>query len=132
MKAFVIKRFSIEPVFLAILVAAFSGTTYSQTGISPRAGVGAPDIFKVIAEGQEQRVMEGTLNPGQKTPSLSYPAGTVVYYLTNCNLKVTEFGVDVDTYPTAGSARIITPAINNQTRQNVGKSACRFVIVERQ
>jgi hypothetical protein len=132
MKARAIKRFSIELVFLSILVAAFSGTTYSQTSIGPRASVGAPDIFKVIAEGQEQRVMEATLNPGQKTPALSYPAGTVIYYLTNCSLKVTEFGVDVDTYPTAGSVRIVTPAINSQTRQNVGKSACRFVIVERQ
>ena len=114
-----------------LLVVVVPGAAHSQVATSPRAHVAAPNIFKIIAEGQQQRVMEGTLKPGQKTPPLSHPPGSVVYYLTDCKLKATESGVDIDTSPTAGTVRI-TPLVNSLTRLNVGKSDCRMLIVERQ
>lgn len=114
-----------------LLIAVLPCIALSQVPVSPRAHIAAPEVFKVIAEGQQQRVVEVTLKPGQKTPATSHPQGTVVYYLTDCSLKLTQSGVDVDTYPAAGSVRI-HPAINSVTRLNVGKSDCKTLIVEPQ
>lgn len=131
MKAHAQERSSVLRVFCMCLAVVLPNLAYSQVPIGPRAHTAAPDIFTVIAEGQQQRVMAGTLKPGQKTPALSHPAGTVVYFLTDCRLKATEFGVDVDMYPTAGTARI-TPAVNSLTRLNVGSSDCKMLVIERQ
>lgn len=85
----------------------------------------------MLAEGQSQRVVEATLRPGQVAPAISHPQGTVIYFVTSCSLKVTTNGVDVHTYPEAGTARIL-PAAVSPTRTNVGKSDCRMVFVERE
>jgi hypothetical protein len=131
MKTHVHRNSSSLRVACLLLLAVLSSVALSQVAVSPRAHIAAPEVFKVIAEGQGQRVMEGTLKPGQKTPALSHPLGTVVYYLTDCSLKVTEFGVDADTNPAAGAVRI-TLAVNNLSRLNVGQSDCKILIVERQ
>ena len=115
----------------SLLVAALPSVAYSQPVISPRAHIAAPDVYKVIAEGHQQRVMEAVLKPGQRSSATSHPQGTVTYYLTDCSLKVTEFGVDADINSPALTA-LITPTINSRTRLNVGNSDCKMIIVEPQ
>jgi hypothetical protein len=131
MKTALPTTFSVACSFCASLMALFPGFVSAQSTISPRAHLAAPDLYKVIAEGNQSRVMEVVLRPGQRDPIHSHPSGTAIYFVTACSLKVTQFGVDVDTYPAAGTARIYG-AIGSHSTLNVGKSDCKMVIVEPQ
>lgn len=113
-------------------MAALPCVTYAQAPIAPRAHIAAPDIYKVLAEGHQQRVIEVTLKPGQESPAVSHPQGTVTYYVTDCSVKGTlNSGFEYHSYPVAGSARI-SAAVNSQTRVNIGKSDCKMVFIERE
>lgn len=125
------RSLSVVRVCCPILVIALPSLTCAQTPIAPRAHIAAPDIYKVLAEGHQQRVIEATLKPGQESPAVSHPQGTVVYYVTDCSLKGTSNSVEWHSYPGAGSARIIA-ATSSQTRMNIGKSDCKIVFIERE
>ena len=131
MKTALRTTFSATCFFGAFLMALFPGLVSAQPTISPRVHLAAPDIYKIIAEGNQSRVMEIVLKPKQRDPIHSHPSGTAIYFVTACSLKVTQFGVDVDTYPAAGTARIYG-AIGSHSTLNVGKSDCKMVIVEPQ
>jgi hypothetical protein len=118
--------------FCLLLVSIVPGEVCAQiAAASPRVHVVAPDMYKIVAEGNRHRVMEVTMRPGQRDPPHSHPEGTAVYFLTDCTLKVTQYGVDVDTYPSAGNARTYA-AISSHSTLNVGKADCRMVFFEPQ
>ena len=53
----------------------------------PRSFEASPDVYKVIAENNEYRVIAVTWKPGQRDVQHSHPASTV-YYLTNSALRI--------------------------------------------
>lgn len=117
-------------VCFSFVVTASPCVAFAQAPIPPRAHIAAPDIYKVLAEGHQQRVLMATLKPGQVSPPVSHPLGTVVYYVTDCSMKFTADGMEMSTFPVAGSARFV--ASNIVQRVNTGKSDCKMVFVERE
>jgi hypothetical protein len=117
------------PALTALLLALPLGA-HAQGASAPRAHVAAPDVYRVLAQGRQQRVLEAVLKPGQEAAAVSHPSDFVVYYVTACNLKATIDGVDIHTYPEAGTARISLPT-RSTVRRNIGSSDCRIVFIER-
>jgi hypothetical protein len=88
-----------------------------------------PDVYKVLAENDEMRVVLATWKPGQKDKSHSHPMAAV-YTLKDCQARIATPGNVKEVSNTAGTARI-NPAVKSHTFENTGKTECQQVLVER-
>ena len=117
---------------LVALAACFVATAaFAQ--MAPHALSASPDIYKVIAENDQYRVMEVTWKPGQIDKLHSHPS-SAVYYVTDCKLKSsTPYPIpalNAQSERTAGSAAV-NPPIPAHDVQNVGTADCRLIMFER-
>lgn len=95
----------------------------------PRSFVASPDIYKVIAENDQYKVIAVIWKPGQKDVVHSHPANAV-YYLTDCSLRIyAPDGTHRDAQPRAGFAIVQRP-IPGHVLENIGTSDCRLVMFE--
>lgn len=89
-----------------------------------------PDVYKVLAENDELRVVLATWKPGQKDKSHSHPMAAV-YTIKDCHARITTpDGKVKEVDNKAGSARV-NPAVKSHTFENIGKNECQQVLVER-
>jgi hypothetical protein len=117
----------------ALLVAScalwlgLSGLAQAQT--LPRSYVASPDIYQVIAQNDQFKVIAVTWKPGQRDVVHSHPANAV-YYLTDCSLRIhAPDGSSRDAQPRAGAA-IVQQAIPGHVLENIGSADCRLVMFE--
>ncbi|MBK5206666.1 MAG: hypothetical protein JJD98_15045 [Polaromonas sp.] len=61
----------------ALTIIATLGSAIAQT--TPHSLVASPDIYKVIAENEQYRVIEVTWKAGQRDKMHSHPASAVYY-----------------------------------------------------
>ncbi len=95
----------------------------------PRSFVASPDIYKVIAQNDQYKVIAVTWKSGQKDVAHSHPA-SAVYYLTDCSLRIyAKDGSDRDAQPRAGAA-IVQQPIPAHVLENIGTADCRLVMFE--
>jgi hypothetical protein len=95
----------------------------------PRSFVASPDVYKVIAQNDQYKVISVTWKPGQKDILHAHPANAV-YYLTDCSLRVhAQDGSFRDVAPRAGAAVVQVP-IPGHALENVGTADCRLVMFE--
>jgi len=95
----------------------------------PRSFVASPDIYKIIAENDQYKVVSVTWKPGQKDVIHSHPA-SAVYYLTDCSLRIyAKDGAFRDAQPRAGAAIVQRP-IPGHVLENIGTSDCRLIMFE--
>ena len=95
----------------------------------PRSFVASPDIYKVIAQDAQFKVIAVTWKPGQKDVAHSHPANAV-YYLTDCSLRLhAPDGTSRDVQPRAGSAIVQRP-IPGHVLENIGTADCRLIMFE--
>ena len=99
---------------------------------APSAPDASPDVYRVIAENDQWRVMEATWQPGQVDNLHSHPADRVSLFTTDCKLRLTKAdGSYRDANPRAGTAKVRTaepePA---HTATNIGDEVCVMTIVE--
>jgi hypothetical protein len=89
-----------------------------------------PDVYKVLAENDEMRVVLATWKPGQIDKSHSHPMAAV-YTIKDCNARIaTPDGKVREVSLKAGTARV-NPAVPSHTFENIGKTECQQVLVER-
>lgn len=120
-------RVSFTRAPIALALAASGAVALAQD--LPRSFVASPEIYKVIAENAEQRVIAVTWKPGQRDAMHSHPS-SAVYYLTDCSLRVhVRDGPSRDVQPRAGMA-VVQMAIAAHAIENIGTSDCRLVMVE--
>jgi mannose-6-phosphate isomerase-like protein (cupin superfamily) len=118
---------SIVAALLAVGALALSGPAAAQA--QPRSFEASPDIYKVIAQNADYKVIEVTWKPGQKDQLHSHPA-SAVYYLTNCTMRGTSAdGKSGEGNPRAGTA-IVQAAIAGHTIENIGSSDCKLIMFE--
>jgi hypothetical protein len=100
---------------------------------APPTYEGDPDVYKVIFEDQNFRVIDSIWKKGVHDKLHSHPVPSIVYYFTDCTSQV--YGPDEK--PTgaantrkAGTVRAvpITPA---HSSENVGPADCHAIFVER-
>lgn len=114
----------------AVLVAqGWGAASLAQTPPLPRSFVASPDIYKVIAQSDQYKVIAVTWKPGQKDVLHSHPANAV-YYLTDCSLRVhAPDGTYRDVQPRAGAA-IVQQPIPGPVLENTGAADCRLIMFE--
>lgn len=98
---------------------------------APRSYVASPDVYKVVAENNQTRVILATWKPGQRDNWHSHPA-TGVYFVTDCQTRIhTPDGKSTDGNPRAGGAVVQAP-IPSHSFENRGSAECRMIIVEQE
>lgn len=89
-----------------------------------------PDVYKVLAENDEMRVVLATWKPGHKDKSHSHPMAAV-YTIKACHARITTpDGKVKEVSNKAGTARV-NPAVKSHTFENIGKTECQQLLVER-
>jgi hypothetical protein len=110
----------------ALLVAPYAGAA----GDAPLSFHANPDIYKVLAENDEMRVVLATWPAGYKDKSHSHPMAAV-YTIKDCHARITTpDGKVKEVTNKAGLARV-NPAVVSHSFENIGKSECQQVLVER-
>jgi len=75
-------------LLLGALVAAFGCALATRASAQDPVRL-LPDVYKVILDNCQLRVMDYHLKVGQKEPMHSHPAGVFVYFFTDAKLRVT-------------------------------------------
>jgi hypothetical protein len=90
-----------------------------------------PDVYKVIFEDQNFRVIAATWKKGVHDKAHSHPVPSVAYALTDCMLKIyAPDGTTRDIANKAGTASAVS-VTPSHSAENVGPSDCQVVFVER-
>ena len=107
----------------------FACAAFGQT--APLSYKASPDVYKVLAENDQFRVVLATWKPGQKDIQHSHPA-SAVYRLSECKARVTGADGKVigEGVAPAGTATLQN-AVESHALENTGTSDCQILIVER-
>ncbi len=113
-----------------IVVLIFSTSTVVVAADNvPLSHVAEPDVYKVLAENDQMRVILATWKPSQRDKFHSHPM-LAAYYLTDCSVRI-HFpdGTFKDGTRKANTAQI-NPAVASHSFENTGKTECSMVLVE--
>lgn len=107
-------------------------TTSTVAGDVPSANMAAPEVYKVIAENTQWRVLEATWQPGQEDNYHYHPADRVSLFQTDCKLRLSKpDGTFKDVKPKAGAAKARTgKPVTSHKAKNIGDKVCVIRIVE--
>ena len=121
-KVFVVLSICIG-VALAIPHAAWSQAV-------PLSFVASPDVYKVIAENEQYRVVSATWKPGQRDNWHSHASAVANYYVTDCSLRGhTPDGKSVESNRKAGFASV-GGRVPSHSVENIGKTECTVILFE--
>ena len=97
---------------------------------APRSFAASPDVYKVIGENEQYRVIAASWKPGQRDNWHSHGAPVAVYNLTDCTARIhTPDGKSIDVNPKAGGSSVRAQAPSHSF-ENVGKSECKLILFE--
>lgn len=112
------------------LFGIMSPAAIAQT--APPTYQGDPDVYKVIFEDQNFRVIAVNRKKGVHDKAHGHPLPSIVYNVTDCTTK--QYGPDGKTTgevtAKAGTARAV-PVIASHTAENTGAADCQQLFVER-
>lgn len=112
---------------MALLFVASSGLAQN----APPTYEGDPDVYKVIFEDQNFRVIAVTRKKGVHDKVHGHPVPSVSYNITDCTTK--QYAADgkaSESTNKAGTARAI-PVISSHSAENTGPADCQQLFVER-
>lgn len=121
---------TIATVILARSVVCGSASTAVDP--APPAPTASPDVYRVLAESEQWRVIEATWQPGQEDNFHSHPGDRISVYTIDCQLRLTNpNGTFRDVSPKAGTAKVGTgKPVAAHKAKNIGDKACTLLIVE--
>jgi len=91
----------------------------------------SPDVYKLVAENDQFRVVVATWKPGQRDAWHSHEGPSATYRLTDCQARIhTPDGKYRDAGGPAGRVAF-NPIIASHSFENTGTTECKTVIVER-
>ncbi len=127
------------PLPTAILLAAAPTLLSAQTAADPNSRTlksylqsfeASPDMYKVIGEDKNFRVILATWKPGQSDAMHSHAGDLTNYTLTECQLKgVAPDGKGGELTRKKGTVGFNTASVHQVT--NTGSNECVLLIVER-
>jgi hypothetical protein len=92
---------------------------------------GDPDVYKVIFEDQNFRVIEVLRKKGVHDKPHSHPVPSVVYNVTDCKSKLyAADGKTSESERQAGTVQAV-PVIASHSAENVGPADCKQIFVEK-
>ncbi len=113
----------------ALLTGLCSSASTAQT--AEPSYKAAPDVYKVILEDANYRVIEAIHKKGVRDAAHGHPVTFVVVNLTDCKTRL--YGADgksVDRVSKAGEVQV-NPAIPSHSAENFGDADCKQIFVER-
>ena len=121
--------------FTSTLITAFFCTYFAAAPLAlaedaPPSYIAFPDVYKLVHENDQFRVIEATWQPGQKDAMHSH-FPTVIYWITDCQLTAEiPVGKRIEGTQKAGTSRI-QPAVSAHVATNMGTNTCKALLVER-
>ena len=111
------------------LALTASYTALAQTALPTYQG--DPDVYKVIFEDENFRVIATTRKKGVHDKEHGHPLPSIVYNITDCTTKTyTPDGKTSEVTRKAGSASAV-PVIPSHSAENIGPADCQQIFVER-
>lgn len=92
---------------------------------------GDPAVYKLIFEDANFRVIEANRGPGVKDKPHGHPSPSIGYSVTDCKTMLTGAdGKTRESVTKAGTASAV-PVIPSHTAENIDKTACKQLFVEK-
>jgi hypothetical protein len=111
------------------LVSLASSAAMAQN--APPTYQGDPDVYKVIFEDANFRVIEANRKKGVHDKVHSHPVPFVTYQVTDCKTKLyAADGKTTETDSKAGTARA-SPSIASHSAENIGDADCKQIFFEK-
>lgn len=125
-----IDKLAIVKVVLAFTIAFWAGPSFAEN--APPATDVSPDVYKILSENDQWRVMEATWQPGQEDNFHYHAADRVSLFQTDCKLRLSKpDGTYKDVNPKAGKAKARTgKPVPSHKAKNIGDKVCIIRIVE--
>jgi hypothetical protein len=90
-----------------------------------------PDVYKVIFEDANFRVIEANRKKGVRDKGHGHPVAFVVYNVTDCKTKLyAADGKTTENTSKAGTANAL-PVIASHSAENIGKANCKQIFFEK-
>ena len=124
-------RKSLHVVFSLGIGIAMAGPQAAQAQ-EPRSFQASPEIYKVIAENEQYRIIEATWKPGQRDAWHSHGKMVGTYNLSSpgCSFRLhTRNGKFVERKSKAGMGRFSKGAASHSF-ENVGQTECKTILFE--
>jgi mannose-6-phosphate isomerase-like protein (cupin superfamily) len=97
---------------------------------APRSFLASPEIYKVIAENEQYRVIAATWKPGQRDNWHSHGAPAAGYNVTDCTVRLhSPDGKSTDIKSKAGDARV-GAQVPSHSLENTGSAECKLILFE--
>ena len=113
---------------MALLSVTSSGAVAQS---APPSYQGDPDVYKVIFEDQNFRVIAATRKKGVHDKVHGHPLPSVIYFVNDCTTK--QYAADGKTAEAtvkAGTAFAV-PIVASHSAENTGAEDCKQIFVER-
>jgi quercetin dioxygenase-like cupin family protein len=112
---------------LSVLLLGTATTSMAQA--VPPDFIAASDVYKVVAENDQYRLVEATWKPGQRDAFHSHPA-MLYYWVTACSVRFyMPDGKQRDATITPGQSGAQVPVASHSV-ENVSQSECKIVMLE--
>lgn len=125
-----INKYSVNAAILTFSLSMTATPAIAEN--TPTAPEASPEVYKVIAENDQWRVMRATWQPGQEDNFHSHTADRVSLFSMDCKLRLTNTnGKFKDVNPKAGKAKARTgKPVKAHKAKNIGDKICSLTIVE--
>lgn len=115
----------------AIAVASALTPVLASAQAVPPSYEASPDIYKLLSENDQFRVIMATWKPGQRDTWHSHAGALTAYTMTACKARFyTPDGKSVERETKAGVVSF-NPPIPSHSFENIGTTDCQSLIVER-
>ena len=111
-------------------LVAFAASEAAVAQVSPPSWTASPDVYKVVTENGQFRVIEVAWKPGQRDQWHSHANGGFFYYVTDCSLRLHSPDGRTDAVIHSAGDAGAQPAFDSHWVENVGKETCKVVLFE--
>ena len=119
------------PVFILFATALALTASWALAQTAPPSYQGDPDVYKVIFEDQNFRVIAVTRKKGLHDKAHGHPLPSIVYNITDCATKLYAADGKTNEVPgKAGTANAVAP-IASHSAENIGPADCQQILVEK-
>jgi hypothetical protein len=120
------------PTFILSATALALTASYAALAqTAPPTYQADPDVYKVIFEDQNFRVIATTRKKGVHDKAHGHPVPSIVYNITDCPTKLhAADGKATDVPGKAGTSNAV-PVTASHSAENIGAADCQQLLVER-
>jgi hypothetical protein len=116
---------------LASTIASIAIVGAAAAQSSPPAYQGDPDVYKVIFENDNFRMISATWKKGATDKPHSHPVAFVVYPLTDCTIRLHAPDGSTRINEAKAGTPFAGPIIASHTAENISDHDCQAIFVER-